>query len=299
MTTVFDDDIYSEDELEDESLPSLTYIAQVRQKLMRTVECEYNAPFFAVIKSDRALLKRACCNHWDCARCGISRALHEYWRIVQGCENLGVDNALYLVTITCKGRDGLSVSESEGKYLEWTKKLNDAWRLHTKRGEQQEWTYVQVTERQKRGHPHSHYLCTMCPEISRSFTDEKGRLHHRSDWFTGQVQKAGLGIENDIQPLVSPAAASRYIAKYLFKSALSMVWAKGWKRVRYSHSFPKATEREIDSETIVLLRREDWTSLMLTGLNVECWNDETLDKANSMLPKQIIVDKSMQTNKLN
>lgn len=299
MTVSFDGDIYSEDELESERLPTLTYIAQVRQTLMRTQECAYNAPFFAVLKSDRALLKRACCNHWDCPRCGISRALHEYWRIVQGCEALAENNNLFLVTITCKGRDGLNAVESEEKYLEWTKKLNDAWRLHTKRGEKHEWTYVQVTERQKRGHPHSHYLCTMCPEVSRSFNDEKGRLHHRSDWFTGQVQKAGLGIENDIQPLISASAASRYIAKYLFKSALTMVWKKGWKRVRYSQSFPKATEREIDSETIVLLRHEDWTALMLTGLNVECWNDEALDKAREMLPRQIIVDHTRQTDKVN
>src|SRR5213595_4031086 len=103
VTVEFDcEDIYSEEDL-DSRLPNLTYIAQVRQKALRTQDCAYNAPFFAVIKSDKALLKRACCNHWDCPRCGISRALHEYWRIVEGCEQLAEKEQLFLVTITCKG----------------------------------------------------------------------------------------------------------------------------------------------------------------------------------------------------
>lgn len=295
----FDGDIYSEEDLEQLRLPSLTYIAQVRQTLNQTVDCSYNAPFYAVLKSDRAVLKRACCNHWDCPKCGVSRALHEYWRIVDGCEQLNESNSLYLITITCKGKDGMNAADSEELYLNWTSKLLDAWRLHTKRGERGEWTYVQITERQKRGHPHSHFLCTMCPEVSRQFTDDKQRVHYRSDWFTGQVQKSGLGIENDIQPIISAQAASRYIAKYLFKSALTMVWKKGWKRVRYSHSFPKAREYEKEAETIVLLRLTDWTQLMLSGLSVECWSEETYSKAVSLLPKQIIIDRTRATDKAN
>jgi hypothetical protein len=34
-----------------------------------------------------------------------------------------------------------------------------------------------------------------------------------------------------------------YIGKYLFKTALKTTWPKGWKRVRYSQSWPKLPEQ--------------------------------------------------------
>ena len=54
--------------------------------------------------------------------------------------------------------------------------------------------------------------------------------------------------------------ASRYVAKYLFKpSIFTADWPAGWKRIRYSQSFPKAPERE--TTAIVLLNQGDWYKL--------------------------------------
>ena len=190
--------------------------------------------------------------------------------MVEGCRALAETNDLYFITITCKGKE-ISHEYAEENYGKWTNRLLDACRVKSKR-EGGQWHYVQVTERQKRLHPHSHFITTYAPQISEVITIRKKKKQEsgqykivisqslRSDWFEGQIKKSGLGQQYQITKVDSADGASRYVAKYLFKpSVFTADWPKGWKRIRYSQSFPKAEERETNA--IVLLTQEDWYKL--------------------------------------
>jgi len=190
--------------------------------------------------------------------------------MVNGCRELATKHDLYFITITCKGKE-ISHEYAEENYGCWTNRLLDACRIKSKR-EGGEWHYVQVTERQRRLHPHSHFITTFAPRDvvgSNRKTwriDEQGkrvvmwRTSLRSDWFQMQVVRSGLGEQYEITKVENAEAASRYVAKYLFKSTIFTAdWPKGWKRIRYSQSFPKAAERETDA--IVLLTQGDWYHL--------------------------------------
>jgi len=199
--------------------------------------------------------------------------------MVEGCRKLATDHDLYFITITCRGKE-ISSEYAEQHYGEWTNRLLDACRAKWKRSGG-EWHYVQVTERQKRLHPHSHFITTFCPPISQIVTIRKkkrqgsGQYQNvvstriRSDWFESQVKKSGLGDQYDISAVQSSEGASRYVAKYLFKpSIFTAGWPAGWKRIRYSQGFPKAEERKTDA--IVLLKREDWVHLSELAIVVNC-----------------------------
>jgi len=118
--------------------------------------CIYSAPFIAVIEGKKGRIIQANCNHWDCPRCGILRAKHEYGRIVNGAKLLGETHALYFYTFTCRGKT-LPIHKAQKDYLLWTNRLLSNMRAMCRK-EGGTWAYVQVTERQKRGHPHSHLI---------------------------------------------------------------------------------------------------------------------------------------------
>jgi len=156
-------------------------------------------------------------------------------------------------------------------YLEWTNKLLTCWRTHATR-HHQKWCYAAVTEHQKRGHPHSHILTTWQPpdvqEGLRSnwITAADGSKVHeetkaiRSNYVHESCVRAGLGSQYDISRVKSSEAASRYVAKYLFKNTIfTERWPRGWKRVRYSQNFPKLSDMKTDA--FVLMTREDWQKL--------------------------------------
>ena len=232
--------------------------------------CVNHAPLFAYAAHDRTYcVVQGCCNSWNCPRCGRHRAKTEYGRIVQGCRELKQDHELYFITITCKGI-GLSVAKAEESYGRWTNSLLDAWRLQAKRTKQT-WAYVQVTERQKRGHPHSHIITTFRPpHLAVDWRKKRVSVQgvsfmayvsaYRSDYVERSIANAGLGGEYDITEVGSVEGASRYVAKYLFKDSIfNTVWPKGWRRVRYSRSFPKLPRTR--SEAFVLLKAADWRRL--------------------------------------
>jgi len=190
--------------------------------------------------------------------------------MVEGCRTLAKNHPLYFITITCKGKE-ISHEYAEENYGKWTNRLLDACRLQAKRKGGQ-WHYVQVTERQKRLHPHSHFITTYAPPITARQTVRKQKIEGsgqskiviseslRSDWFEGALKRAGLGAQYNITAVQSAEGASRYVAKYLFKpSIFTDDWPAGWKRIRYSQSFPPA--QEIDTNAIVLLTQEDWYKL--------------------------------------
>ncbi len=232
--------------------------------------CVNHAPFFAFCAHDRTYsVIQGCCNSWTCPRCGKQRARKEYGRIVQGIRELKQNGDLYFITITSRGRR-LALAEAEKFYGKWTNKLLDAWRLQAKRTNQK-WAYVQVTERQKRGHPHSHIIGTFRPNDLR-LDWKKTRVTvaglsfmayvsaYRSNYLERTCFNSGLGEQYDISEVASAEGASRYVAKYLFKDSIfETKWPDGWRRVRYSQSFPKLPD--IKSDALVLLRSEDWRDL--------------------------------------
>jgi len=243
----------------------------LQERMASNAYCSYNAPYFAYQTEQKTWhITQGNCHHWDCPRCGLGRAKQEYGRMVEGCRNLAEKHDLYFITITCRGKE-ISHEYAEENYGKWTNRLLDACRLRSKRAGGQ-WHYVQVTERQKRLHPHSHILTTFCPidtakESKKRFVPRSRAAEQvfreqglRTNWLARQVVRSGLGDEYNVSVVKTAEGASRYVAKYLFKpSIFTADWPKGWKRIRYSQSFPKAAERETNA--IVLLTQEDWYKL--------------------------------------
>lgn len=234
--------------------------------------CVKNAPFFAYQKQEKTWgITQGCCNDWNCPRCGQQRAREEYGRIIEGCKKLTENgSALYFITITCKGRE-ISVKEAEETYSIRCNTLLTAWRVQAKRTNQP-WAYTIVTERQDRGHPHSHILTTFSPtDVYYGYKDHwekdnSGRVSlkkvpcFRSDYILRSCTKVGLGSQYDVSMASTVAGVSRYVAKYLFKdNMLSTKWPKGWKRVRYSQSFPKLSK--VNTGAIALISSANWAEL--------------------------------------
>lgn len=246
-------------------LASVTYAPD-----FHLLKCANNAPFFAYQEFNKAyIIAQGNCHSWACPRCGLGRAKQEYGRIVEGCRTLAKDHDLYFITLTCRGR-ALSLKDSEAGYLQWTNRLLTTLRKSSKK-HGVHWCYVQVTERQKRGHPHSHLLTTYHPHDLRLGTNSSWKrvqgnrteVHTealRSDYLLQRCTSAGLGDQYDISTVRSAEAASRYVAKYMFKESMFLTdWPKKWRRVRYSHSFPKLPEQK--SDAMVLITKQDWRDL--------------------------------------
>jgi len=249
-------------------------------------ECLKNAPYFAYhIEGKRWGVVQGCCNDWNCPRCGQQRAREEYGRIVAGAREIGKTNKLYMLTVTCRGKD-TSYEDAEHNYLVWTNRLLTNLRLSCKRRGQM-WAYASVTERQKRMHPHSHYLTTYCPDdvvlvekgkSKFSYTTGQTDLARHATLQTAILEKAcvgaGLGWQYDLSELESVEGASRYVAKYLFKETIfTTKWPQGWRRVRYSQNWPKLPE--IKSDAMILLTAFDWLALAKKAVRVTTKDDGT------------------------
>jgi len=247
-------------------------------------ECVNNAPYFGYqIEGKKWGVVQSCCNDWNCPRCGQQRAREEYGRIVSGAREIGKDHKLYMLTITCRGKD-VDYETAENSYLVWTNRLLSTLRMQAKRSGKV-WTYASVTERQKRQHPHSHYLTTYCPddavlvqkgEGKFSYTTGQTYVAKHTTLQTAYLEKccveAGLGWQYDLSELESVEGASRYVAKYLFKETVfSTIWPKGWRRVRYSQNWPKLPE--IKGEAMLLLSNNDWYELARKALIIKTKDD--------------------------
>src|SRR6185295_16386494 len=247
-------------------------------------ECLNNAPYFAYqIEGKKYGVVQGCCNDWNCPRCGQQRAREEYGRIVAGAREIGKGNKLFMLTITCRGRE-LSHEDAENGYLVWTNRFLTNIRMSCKRAGKM-WAYASVTERQIRQHPHSHYLTTYCPDdvvlvekgkAKFSYTTGNTFMAKHTTLQTESLEKAcvraGLGWQYDLSALESVEGASRYVAKYLFKETIfSTKWPKGWKRVRYSQNWPKLPE--IEGNSFILLTSLDWYKLSREALRVVTKNE--------------------------
>lgn len=245
--------------------------------------CAYGAPLVAVQRGYKATIKQACCNHWDCPACGIVRAKEEYHRIVWGSERLADEgHLLYFWTLTCRGKE-CSLEEAEENYYAWTNTLLTNTRTHAKR-KGMHWAYVQVTERQKRtrAHPHSHLLTTFLPEDARETKDEKGRDTLVSAWLSRANASANLGSQFKITRANDVSAVSRYIAKYMFKDSMNEHWPPHWRRVRYSHNWPKPPKTPADV-SITLLRPQDWQRAAQVDVTWVCEDQIAYERARHRL----------------
>lgn len=247
-------------------------------------ECSNNAPYFGYqIDGKKWGVVQGCCNDWNCPRCGQQRAREEYGRIVAGAREIGKSNKLYMLTITCRGRE-MSYEDAENGYLVWTNKLLTRLRVASKRAGKM-WAYASVTERQTRLHPHSHYLTTYCPddvvmvkkgENKFSYIAGQTYVAKHTTLQTESLERAcfecGLGWQYDLSELESVEGASRYVAKYLFKeSVFSTEWPKGWRRVRYSQNWPKLPK--VKSDAMLLLTNDDWNNLARKALIIKTKDD--------------------------
>lgn len=253
-------------------------------------KCINDAPMICIPPKDDkpARLFQGTCNSWNCPRCGLMRAATEYARMCEGIKNLQKQGRkLFMITITTKGT--VTSAAAEKSYLADTNRLLTVMRAEAKRNDC-EWRYVAITERQKRGNPHTHMITTYCPQdafyisdnypryvrevailnrwlpIEMRFTPKKpqkikeGEMFSR--WLCMKSVSAGLGVQCNISRLRNVVAAGIYIAKYLFKSAVDERWPKGWKRIRYSQNWDKLPEPE-ETEAFPVLTREDWVVVSL------------------------------------
>lgn len=276
-----------------EPLDPFSTSASVALVLRSNLRCEYGAPFFAFCRGGKRYgVVQGCCNHWECIRCGQMVAKKHYGRIVEGVRTIAQENEIYFITVTCRGLE-LSPEDARAGYLGWTHRLlRTMQQKHVRHGGK--WFYVQVTELQKRGHPHSHILTTFQPhdlvegvkaKFSTSNTSEKLVEYEdalRSDWLQEMVQKAGLGEQYDISAVRTVEAASRYVAKYMFKdSQFGAHFPKGWKRVRYSQNFPQLPQKKTDA--FVLLSRDDWNHLAMVAAVIDTENSDAFESATYFL----------------
>jgi hypothetical protein len=192
--------------------------------------------------------------------------------------------SLFFWTLTCRGAD-MPLAEAEENYLKWTNRLLTAARQKAKRGGDF-WAYVQVTERQKRQHPHSHLIATFAPDDSIPYKKGERLPNGRkakhdclwSEWFRGANVKAGLGIECDLSRIENAAAVAVYVSKYLFKESMSTRFQKNWRRVRYSHNYPKLPATKNES-AFPLVKYADWLKMDALGLIVHADTYATYERA--------------------
>lgn len=254
--------------------PSTGEISAIDLDLLSTsqtfpLRCGYGAPMVALILDGRATIGQSCCNHWNCPVCGVKRAKQEYRRIVAGCEALAQEYELYFWTITCRGKE-CGYVEAMQNYLAWTNKLFTNARKKCKT-EGKYWAYVQVTEHQQatRAHPHSHIITTFLPSDALRLASSESSEVYVSAWFARANFTAGLGSQHKISHVRSAAGVSRYVAKYMFKSALTEEWPPKWKRVRYSQNWPALPVCSPDFVSVLRSPR-DWKRAAESRQTFQC-----------------------------
>lgn len=262
----------------------------------KSLRCENGAPFiFFVDANGIARLVQGCCNSWTCERCGHMRALHEYGRLVNGARELArMDESLFFMTLTCRGRE-LSPMEADAGYGEWTNRLLTTCRAKQVRSGRL-WAYAAVTERQHRGHPHSHFITTFCSDDVQEF--QKGAdlpngtvaKHDTlySEWLVTACTRAGLGRMVDVSLINNPVAVAVYAAKYMFKEAVETVWPNGWRRVRYSNSWPKLPEVK-SPLAFPLVHFSDWLRMQSLGYTVHAENEIAMDAAAARSIQNVVL----------
>jgi hypothetical protein len=99
-----------------------------------------------------------------------------------------------------------------------------------------------------------------------------------SAWLQLSSVKAGLGVQARLSLADDPIATAKYIAKYLFKQTMSDVWPKGWKRVRYSHTWPKLPQSSAKS-AFPVFTAYDWSKVAKLDGVIETSSEDVYERA--------------------
>lgn len=202
---------------------------------MQTCEKTRNVTVFGKNSTEKtALLFNPRCKTWNCDYC--AELNKDFW-IHQAMRGV--------LVITSEGRDVQFVTLTSRPYATPTTglyffkqnwpKLNRKLKYHTDKYRGNlgyEWAYFLVPEKHKSGVVHCHILAATLYNTESSWKDF--------------ALKSGFGWKVDVQPLVSPAKAASYIAKYLHKDAGKEAWPPGFRRVRHSYNWPVAQEKPLE-----------------------------------------------------
>lgn len=221
--------------------------------------CDYGAPYIAFIKDGKCAIQQACCNHWNCRRCTLIMAAQVRRRAVLGSEMFAAKGVgLYFWTFTLRGLD-LELATADEHYYEWTNKALSRLRAAARK-DGAIWAYVQITERQKRGAAHSHFIHTFRPRDAVNGGKRHGHQRLASLSFLRAVVDAGLGPQCDITVIDEPGAVASYISGYLNKHAVKDWFPPKWKRVRWSREWPDLPPEDLEYAK-PLMKKNDWTEL--------------------------------------
>lgn len=179
-----------------------------------------------------AILFNPRCKQWNCPYC--SELNRQYW-VQQATRGT--------IIITSEGREVQFVTVTSRNYAtpasslyffkqNWPK-LSRRMKYKTNLWKEyagKDWAYFLVPERHKSGVLHAHILAASHISSEKIWKD--------AAW------QAGFGYIVDVEELVTPAGAARYVAKYLTKQSEFGDWPRGFMRVRHSRNWPIAQEGE-------------------------------------------------------
>lgn len=196
--------------------------------------------------------------------------------MVGSMELAALGHPLFFWTFTCRGKD-LALENADDGYYEWTNRALSNLRYQAKK-QGQPWVYVQVTERQQRGHAHSHFIHTFAPDDASVHQDAKGRFHLVSEQFRMAVVQSGLGPQCQITVVDSPEKVAIYISGYLKKHINADVFPPSWRRVRWSQKWPELPEMA-SAYAAVVRTKQDFQHADQIGVWFEAENEEIYNYA--------------------
>lgn len=244
----------------------LRHADEVRQSRSSREKCKYpgKTPILAIWHGRAVDVVQADCGMWDCPRCGPRLARQWYGKLVYGASELArLGKELSFITLTCRGSE-LSLAEAEQTYYQSTNRVLSTLRARAKKNGDK-LIYAQITERQARGHPHSHMIATgvhlnaqTCLREDCPGGSEPGHVSGRGKGVCGfnsdlssLCSRAGLGVQARITPIQNAIGATKYVAKYLFKASMFLEeWPKSWHRIRVSGSWPRQEKEQLRIDII-------------------------------------------------
>jgi len=220
-------------------------------------ECETaNRPYLLgrPLEGGLTILYRPDCQLWSCPHCANVKAKQWAARARIAIRDK-IEADWHFLTLTVETRSANLDHQIEIWSSAW-----DKFSKRLRRAVERKITYMAIPElspQKKRLHAHI-ILDWNCysEERMRFYSRTKNQDEHwkyYSPWLHEHCKASGLGYIYDIQPLLEPALAASYIAKYIGKG-LSEVFPKGFRRVRTSQAFPEIEAQDIETQY-------DWTVL--------------------------------------
>lgn len=180
-----------------------------------------------------AILFNPRCKMWSCDYC--AELNKDYWihQAARGSLLLVSEGAqLQFVTLTSRGyaTPNKSIYFFKRNWPKLRKRMADKtneWTPFTGI----KWSYFLVPERHKSGVLHAHLIAAT-------------HINGKNVWKE-QAHQSGFGYVIDVQEMITPLLASKYVAKYLHKGMGAEEWPKGFMRVRHAQNWPIDKERPL------------------------------------------------------